>query len=96
MKNPHHVSLRVHFDASSLYDLDAVPNKDSHWIPQKILTPSDKWQNLMHFGFSGIMVDIDELIAVLEALPSTLGSLELSFRSSRATPPERSTISWKL
>lgn len=90
MEDPHHVSLRVHFYAGGLYDVDGVPNKDSHWVPlQKIFPPSGKWQNLRHFGLSGMVVDIDELIAVLGALPLTLRSVELSFLLFKKNTPRR-------
>ncbi|KAF3400542.1 hypothetical protein DPV78_005808 [Talaromyces pinophilus] len=90
IEDPRHVTLRVHFDSGSLYDVDGVPNKDTHWISlQKIFPPSGKWQNLRHFGFSGMVVDIDELITVLGALPSTLRSVELSFLLFKSNAPRR-------
>lgn len=88
IEDPHHVSLRVHITEANLYD--ELPDKDSHWVPlQEIFPHIDKWQNLGHFGLSGMVVDIDELIAVLGALPSTLRSVELSFLIFKKNAPRR-------
>lgn len=74
MDDPHHVSLRVHMTEDKLYD--ELPDKDFLWVPlQEIFPPMHKWKNLRHFGLSGIMVDIDELITVFGSLPSTLRSV---------------------
>ena len=45
---------------------------------QTVLPPPDKWQNLRHFGLSGILVEVDEPISVLASLPKTVRSVELS------------------
>lgn len=39
---------------------------------QTILPPLDKWENLHHFGLSGILVEVDKLISVLASLPKTV------------------------
>jgi hypothetical protein len=44
-----------------------------------MIFPFDIWKNLQHFGLSGFLVRVDDLLSVLAALPKTLRSVELSF-----------------
>ncbi|KAJ5709676.1 hypothetical protein N7493_009967 [Penicillium malachiteum] len=45
------------------------------------LFPIQKWTRLRHFGLSRYLVDEDDLVSLLQSLPSTIRSVELSFLS---------------
>lgn len=76
-----HISLRFTISYNQLTDWS---NRESiqyaeHFIPLRTIFPIDKWKNLQHFGLSGFLVRVDDLLSVLAALPKTLRSVELSF-----------------
>lgn len=73
-----HLSLKWRVDYTQCPELDENP-MSIHIPLQTILPPLDKWENLRHFGLSGILVEVDELISVLASLPKTGWSVELSF-----------------
>lgn len=52
---------------------------DEHFVPLRMIFPIDTWKNLQHFGLSGFLVRVDDLLSVLAALPKVLRSVELSF-----------------
>lgn len=78
IENPYHISLRVqanHYCCRAyLKERDFGP-----WLQLDSIIPVGKWKKLRHSGISGLIVDIDDLIHVLAAQPSTLRSVELSF-----------------
>lgn len=77
MENPDHVSIRVHFDERRCYKY--LEAHDGHWIPLRSLIPVGKCHAIRHLGISGIIVNVDELVDVLDAQPRTLRSVELSY-----------------
>ncbi|KAK7408876.1 hypothetical protein QQX98_008937 [Neonectria punicea] len=52
---------------------------DDHFIPLRSIFPIDKWPKLRHFGLSGFIVRLADVISLLAALPTTVRSVELSF-----------------
>ncbi|KAF3391890.1 hypothetical protein DPV78_010658 [Talaromyces pinophilus] len=69
-----HISLRFTISYSQIRY-----GHDEHFIPLRMIFPFDTWKNLQHFGLSGFLVRVDDLLSVLAALPKTLRSVELSF-----------------
>jgi hypothetical protein len=49
------------------------------FTPIRTFLPLDRWERLQHFGLSNLFVRQDDLLSVVNELPSTLTSLELSF-----------------
>jgi hypothetical protein len=76
-----HISLRFTIDYGQLRDWGSGGRTKyaGHFFPLRTIFPIDMWKNLQHFGLSGFLVRVDDLISVLAALPSTLRSVELSF-----------------
>lgn len=74
-----------------------------NFIPLRPFLPLEKWPRLEHFGLSGFVVDLDDLISVLAALPATVRSVELSllsFPEGLGTMGElltaiRDTLNWR-
>jgi hypothetical protein len=52
---------------------------DKQLIPLRNILPIDKWKKLRHFGLSGLLVEVADLLSILATLPTTLRSVELSF-----------------
>lgn len=78
VEDPYHISLRV--QAEHRYCRRYLTERDfGPWLPLDSIMPVGKWKKLRHLGISGLIVDIDDLIHVLAAQPSTLRSVELSF-----------------
>ncbi|KAJ9320821.1 CAZyme family GH18 [Paecilomyces variotii] len=78
-----HVSLQTQIDYSQV-EGDGFPQSmqfAQHFVPLQTIMPIKKWQKLRHFGLSGFLVQSDDLISALSALPTTLRSIELSFLS---------------
>ncbi|RFN54514.1 hypothetical protein FIE12Z_1302 [Fusarium flagelliforme] len=48
------------------------------YMPLSRIFPIDQWPRLEHFGLSGFFLNIDDVISVLDALPASLRSVELS------------------
>lgn len=78
IEDPYHISLRIHtnHDWCGFY---LRTHGLRPWLPLRSIIPVGKWKKLRHLGISGLIVDIDDLISVLAAQPSTLRSVELSF-----------------
>ena len=57
-----------------------------HHTPLRTIFPIDKWPHLKHFGLSGFLVRLEDLISFLGALPPSLRSVELSFLLFVDTP----------
>jgi F-box domain len=76
-----HVSLRFTISYDQLTDWGSLESVQyaEHFIPLRTIFPIDTWKNLQHFGLSGFLVRVDDLLSVLAALPNTLRSVELSF-----------------
>ncbi|KPM43235.1 hypothetical protein AK830_g3358 [Neonectria ditissima] len=73
-----HVSLvtNAHYE-HVCYDWE--DNTDEHFVPLRSIFPADKWPKLRHFGLSGFIVRLSDVVSLLAALPPTLRSVELSF-----------------
>ncbi|KAF9875763.1 hypothetical protein CkaCkLH20_06695 [Colletotrichum karsti] len=74
-----HFSLET--DEEGSHEDSPVP---SHWvldhfIPLRSIFPVEAWKNLAHFGLSRFLVQQQDLLDFLSALPQTLQSVELSF-----------------
>lgn len=76
-----HISLRFTVRYYHLTDWRSPESIQyaEHFIPLRTIFPFDTWKNLQHFGLSGFLVKVDDLLSVLAALPKTLRSVELSF-----------------
>ncbi|KAK2612418.1 hypothetical protein QQS21_001522 [Conoideocrella luteorostrata] len=48
-------------------------------LPLQTIFPIDRWPRLKHFGLSQFLVKQSDLVSLLEALPDSLRSLELSY-----------------
>lgn len=56
-----------------------VPFPPEHFVPLKtILPPVENWKKLQHFGLSGLLVQVDDLLSVLANLPTSVRSVKLS------------------
>lgn len=77
LQNPDHVSIRV--EMKEYYCYGYLEAHYSRWLPLSSIIPVGIWQKIRHFGLSGFIVDVDELISVLAAQPTTLRSVELSY-----------------
>lgn len=56
-----------------------VPFPPEHFIPLKTILPAvENWKKLQHFGLSGLLVQVDDLLSVLADLPPSVRSVELS------------------
>ncbi|PNP75822.1 hypothetical protein FNYG_10900 [Fusarium nygamai] len=64
-------------DSDDYHDPDV--EEVDHFIPLQSILPVNDWHQLRHFGLCRFIVKKDNVINVLENLPSTLTSLELSF-----------------
>lgn len=75
-----HFSLRTQIDYERIQELDVhwTMQFTRYWIPLQTFLPIEKWPKLRHFGLSGFLVRVDNLLSVLKALPRTLRSVELS------------------
>ncbi|KAF7547408.1 hypothetical protein G7Z17_g7733 [Cylindrodendrum hubeiense] len=72
-----HISL--HSDVDENVATDSALSDNDIFVPLRTIFPIDKWPRLQHFGLSRFMVNQDDLISILSALPPTLRSVELSF-----------------
>ncbi|KAH6967923.1 hypothetical protein BKA56DRAFT_597395 [Ilyonectria sp. MPI-CAGE-AT-0026] len=54
-------------------------NNITHFVPLRAIFSVKNWPKLGHFGLSGFVVQQDDIISLLAALPPTLRSVELSF-----------------
>lgn len=72
-----HISLRTntHYDPDS----DDWAAGTEHFIGLRNIFPIHEWPKLKHFGLSGFIVQLDDLMSLLAALPETIRSIELSF-----------------
>lgn len=76
-----HVSLGVQIDPPQLaraFRISTSPSND-HFTPLRDIFPIDRWPKLRHFGLSNFLVQQDDLLLLLAALPLTLRSVDLSF-----------------
>ncbi|KAF7536708.1 hypothetical protein G7054_g4295 [Neopestalotiopsis clavispora] len=74
-----HVSLGV-LDPLQLYRiLYTSTSPSSDFTPLRDIFPIDRWPKLRHFGLSNLLVQQDDLLSLLAALPLTLRSVDLSF-----------------
>jgi hypothetical protein len=55
------------------------PDSRASFVPMRTLFPVEDWPALRHFELSCLIVDQDDLVALLDALPDTLRSVHLSF-----------------
>ncbi|KAJ2976247.1 hypothetical protein NQ176_g5059 [Zarea fungicola] len=80
-----------HFSISSNMDIDAdgvasaaLDNDvalDEAALPLPIVFPVEKWPHLKHFGITRFLVFQSDLIRLLQSLPESLSSVELSYLS---------------
>ncbi|KAF7531262.1 hypothetical protein G7054_g9038 [Neopestalotiopsis clavispora] len=66
-----HLDFRFQIDADQEIDLERIP-------PLRSMLPFDRWPKLQHFGLARALVRHEELISVLQNLPPTVRSVELS------------------
>lgn len=52
---------------------------EQHFLPLRSIFPVSDWHQLRHFGLSRFLVKKDDVIELLQALPPTIMSVELSF-----------------
>ncbi|KAI1053807.1 hypothetical protein LB507_007487 [Fusarium sp. FIESC RH6] len=81
-KDLKHICLRTttdpYSDAPYHYVVEDLQKVD---FPLSTIFPIDQWPQLEHFGVSGFIVDLDDLISLLVSLPPSLRSVELSHLS---------------
>ncbi|KAL4862530.1 hypothetical protein BDV12DRAFT_178729, partial [Aspergillus spectabilis] len=74
-----HISLTTNVKPDPAYDStkNSLGGSREQWEPLRTIFPVETWHSLRHFGLSGFLVDKDDLIKLLRALP-TLRSLFLA------------------
>ncbi|RGP77500.1 hypothetical protein FLONG3_4419 [Fusarium longipes] len=68
-----------HFSLSTNMSMRTEDEVDETFFPLRSIFPVSEWHQLRHFGLSRFNVQKDDVIALLESLPQTLTSVELSF-----------------
>lgn len=85
-KDLKHICLRTTTDIADgepgLLEPDELEQVD---LSLSTIFPIDQWPQLEHFGLSGFILDIDDLIRVVAALPASLRSVELSHLAFKRT-----------
>jgi hypothetical protein len=78
-KDIEHMSFRSTTDIAqgAIQQLDPEEVEES-LFPLRTIFPIEHWPHLRHFGISHMLVQIDDLINLLAALPRSLRSVELS------------------
>ncbi|EXK79844.1 hypothetical protein FOQG_15596 [Fusarium oxysporum f. sp. raphani 54005] len=78
-KDIQHISIRSTTDTAEGYPQQLQPDEiEENLVPLRTIFPIDHWPNLRHFGISHMLVQLDDLIDLLAALPQSLRSVELS------------------
>ncbi|KAL4886047.1 hypothetical protein BJY04DRAFT_213586 [Aspergillus karnatakaensis] len=67
-----HMSLttNVASDPASDSTEKSLGGSRNQWVPLRTIFPVDSWHRLRHFGLSGFLVDKDDIIEFLSALPA--------------------------
>ncbi|KAL6231580.1 hypothetical protein BDW75DRAFT_38781 [Aspergillus navahoensis] len=76
-----HISLSTNVDENPASD-STIPGSAGgrdQLVPLRTIFPVDEWKSLRHFSLSGFLVDKDDIISFLSALPPTLRSVHLGF-----------------
>ncbi|CAG7563199.1 unnamed protein product [Fusarium equiseti] len=76
-KDLRYICIRTTTDMRMLEHLD-FEDREEMGIYLSTLFPMDHWPRLEHFGLSGFMLDMNDLVEALAALPASLRSVELS------------------
>ncbi|KAH7193883.1 uncharacterized protein B0J16DRAFT_381765 [Fusarium flagelliforme] len=76
-KDLRYICIRTTTDMRHLECLD-FEDREEMGISLSTMFPMDHWPQLEHFGLSGFMLDMNDLVEVLAALPASLRSVELS------------------
>ncbi|KAL4733765.1 hypothetical protein BDV11DRAFT_199500 [Aspergillus similis] len=74
-----HVSLSTNVEENPASD-NTIPGSAggrAQLVPLRTIFPVETWKSLRHFGLSGFLVDKDDIITFLSALPPTLRSVHL-------------------
>lgn len=58
---------------------NGLPSGDHHFVPLRNIFPVETWTRLRHFKLSHFAVRQNDLLSLLQVLPPTLRSVELSF-----------------
>lgn len=75
-----HISLGVQIDPPQLTrGLRISTSPNDRFTPLRDIFPIDRWPKLRHFGLSNFLVQHDDLLSLLAALPLTIRSVDLSF-----------------
>ncbi|KAF4450161.1 hypothetical protein F53441_6679 [Fusarium austroafricanum] len=78
-KDIQHISIRSTTDTAEGFPQQLQPDEiEESLFPLQTIFPIDHWPNLRHFGISHMLVQLDDLINLLAALPQSLRSVELS------------------
>ncbi|KAM0443331.1 hypothetical protein ACHAQK_003694 [Fusarium lateritium] len=103
-KDLEHICLRSTMDiaggSSEQLDWEEIEN---YVFPLRTIFPVDQWPRLCHFGISHMLVQLDDLMELLSALPRTLRSVELSnlawgsltHRTRELLPSMRDVLDWR-
>ncbi|KAL2819836.1 hypothetical protein BDW59DRAFT_151169 [Aspergillus cavernicola] len=76
-----HISLSTNVDEDPASD-STIPGSAGgrdQLVPLRAIFPVNTWKSLRHFSLSGFLVDKDDIISFLSALPPTLRSVHLGF-----------------
>ncbi|CAJ0548529.1 Ff.00g021420.m01.CDS01 [Fusarium sp. VM40] len=68
-------TMEITGGSSEQLDWEKIEN---YVFPLRTIFPVDQWPRLRHFGISHMLVQLDDLMELLSALPRTLRSVELS------------------
>jgi hypothetical protein len=100
-----HLCVRASTDIEEAYPQQLDPDDlERPLFPLRTIFPIDHWPRLQHFGISNFLVELDDLIDALSALPQTLRSVELinlAFRNPEHGYDDlvrqmRDTLDWRL
>ncbi|PYI09469.1 hypothetical protein BO78DRAFT_405010 [Aspergillus sclerotiicarbonarius CBS 121057] len=73
-----HISLRT--NVREILGEDDVDEDIEHLIPLQTIFPVECWPKLKHFELSGFLVEKEDMVSFLAALPDTTLSVKLSFQ----------------
>ncbi|WZH42015.1 F-box domain-containing protein [Fusarium acuminatum] len=93
-------TMEITGGSSEQLDWEKIEN---YVFPLRTIFPVDQWPRLRHFGISHMLVQLDDLMELLSALPRTLRSVELSnlawgsltHRTRELLPSMRDVLDWR-
>ncbi|KAF4997448.1 hypothetical protein FGRMN_3812 [Fusarium graminum] len=68
-------TMEINGGSSEQLDYEKI---EKYVFPLRTIFPVDQWPRLRHFGISHMLVQLDDLVELLSALPRTLRSVEFS------------------